>query len=188
MKQAQTNPHSIVSTQSISSVNLRKFSMNLGFSLLLTVTGMLFISGCHQKSSMSTQFVVVHESKYPDIDQTCKAIKSELERRGFNCKGVLNLNNSMAKHGMSLERQVRVIQFGRATSAHAMLKDSPEASALIPCGFGVYEGENGRCYISRLNRRLIGKMLGGTIATVMGRQIAEDLNAVLRDHVREGCH
>ena len=137
-----------------------------------------------ERPAQPEKMLTVHESKYQDVDQTCEALKSAIEAQGLTCKGILNLNRSMAKHGVHLDRQVRVVQFGRAVSAHAMLKDNPEASALLPCGLGVYEGDDGRVYISGINRALIGKMLGGTIASVIGEQVAQDLSKALQGHVR----
>ena len=126
----------------------------------------------------------VHESRYSDVDKTCEALSAAIETQGFTCKGILSLNNAMAKHGVHLDRQVRVVQFGRASSAHDILRDNPEASALMPCGFGVYEGDDGKCHISGINRVVIGKMLGGTVSEVMGGKVAQDLKAALHDHVR----
>jgi len=134
--------------------------------------------------AMPGMMLTVHESKYQDVEQTCEALKPAIEAEGFHCKGILNLNKAMAKHGVHLNRQVRVVQFGRAVSAHEMLEDNPEASALMPCGFGVYEGDDGRVHISGVNRGLIGKLLGGTIASVMGEKVAQDLRKALHDHVQ----
>jgi len=128
--------------------------------------------------------LTVHKSKYQDVEQTCEALKTAIEAEGFHCKGILNLNKAMAKHGVDLDRQVRVVQFGRAVSACEMLKDNPEASALMPCGFGVYEGDDGSVHISGMNRGLIGKMLGGTIASVMDEKVARDLRKALHEHVQ----
>jgi len=135
--------------------------------------------------AMPEGMLTIHESKYQDVDQTCEALKTAIEAEGFHCKGILNLNKAMAKHEVHLDRQVRVVQFGRAVSACEMLKDNPEASALMPCGFGVYEGSDGRVHISGVNRGLIGKMLGGTIASVMGDKVAPDLRKALHDHVQQ---
>lgn len=126
----------------------------------------------------------VRESRYGDVDKTCEAIRTAIETKGFHCKGILNLNNAMAKHGVHLDRQVRVVQFGRASFAHDILKDKPETSALMPCGFGVYEGDDGKCHISGLNRVVVGRILGGAVADVMGKKVAQDLSAALHDQIR----
>ena len=128
--------------------------------------------------------LTVHESKYEDVDQTCEALKAAIESQGLNCPAIRNLNKSMAKHGVHLDRQVRVVEFCKAEYAHDMLKDNPEVSALMPCAFGVYEGDDGKVHISGMNPGLIGKMFGGTIAKVMGERVAQDEARILETHVR----
>lgn len=144
---------------------------------LVTGTGLMALSGCQ---SMSGRMVTVHESKYQDVDRTCEALRAAIEAQGFTCKGVLNLNQSMAKHGVHLDRQVRVVQFGRAKYAHDMLADTPEVSAFMPCAFGVYEGDDGKVHISGMNRALMAQMFGGTVADVMGKRVARDEAAIFK--------
>jgi len=144
---------------------------------LVTGTGLMALSGCQ---SMSRRMVTVHESKYQDVDRTCEALRAAIEAQGFTCKGVLNLNQSMAKHGVHLDRQVRVVQFGRAKYAHEMLADTPEVSAFMPCAFGVYEGDDGKVHISGMNRALMAQMFGGTVADVMGKRVARDEAAIFK--------
>ncbi len=144
---------------------------------LVTGTGLMALSGCQ---SMSRRMVTVHESKYQDVDRTCEALRAAIEAQGFTCKGVLNLNQSMAKHGVHLDRQVRVVQFGRAKYAHDMLADTPEVSAFMPCAFGVYEGDDGKVHISGMNRALMAQMFGGTVADVMGKRVARDEAAIFK--------
>ena len=161
------------------------FMLAAGAVLIAGLSGCKSVLGALSgRRSASGGMVTVHQSKYQDVDQTCDALKPAIEAQGFGFKGILNLNNAMAKHGVHLDRQVRVVQFGRAVSAREMLKDYPAASAFMPCRFGVYEGDDGRVHISEMNRGCIGKMLGGTMATVMGGQVAEDLRKALRDHVK----
>ncbi len=152
--------------------------------LVLGVLAGAGLTGLIGWQAISSRMLDVYESKHGDVDKTCQALEVAIEAQGFTCKGILNLNKSMAKHGVHLDRQVRVVQFGRASSAHDMLKDNPEASALMPCGFGVYEGDDGKCHISGMNRGLIGKMLGGAVAEVMGERVADDLRTALHDQVR----
>ncbi|KPK51081.1 MAG: hypothetical protein AMK72_00585 [Planctomycetes bacterium SM23_25] len=129
---------------------------------------------------MPGRMVTVHESAYRDVDRTCEALRAAIEAQGFTCKGVLNLNQSMAKHGVHLDRQVRVVQFGRAEYAHDMLTDTPEVSAFMPCAFGVYEGDDGKIHVSGMNRALMAQMFGGTVADVMGKRVARDEAAIFK--------
>jgi uncharacterized protein (DUF302 family) len=128
--------------------------------------------------------LTVYETKYPDVDQACEALKAAIEAKGFTCKAILDLNGSMGKHGVRLDRQVRVVEFGKAAFAHDMLQDNPEVSGLLPCGFGVYEGNDERIYISHMNWGPVGTMLGGAIAEIMGEQVAQEMAEALQSHAR----
>ena len=46
----------------------------------------------------------------------------------------------------------------------------------MPLGIGVYEDKEGRVFIANLNVTLLGKMFGGAIAEVMGRDAGKDLS------------
>jgi len=144
---------------------------------LVTGTGLMALSGCQ---SMSGRMVTVRESAYRDVDQTCEALKAAIEAQGFHCKAILNLDQARAKHGVHLDRQVRVVQFGRAEYAHDMLADTPEVSAFMPCAFGVYEGDDGKVHVSGMNRALMARMFGGAVADVMGKRVARDEAAIFK--------
>jgi len=160
-----------------------KWKLHIIFLLVGLVTGAAVVALTSSQAAHGT-IVAVHQSKYADVDQASAALKAALEAEGFGCKGILNLNKSMAAHGVRHDRQVRVVQFGRAKYAHAMLTESPEVCVLLPCAFGVYEGADHRIYISSINRPLLGKMFGGTVAKVMDEQVAPDQAKVLSTNVQ----
>lgn len=130
----------------------------------------------HQK------LVTVHKSNYQDIDRTCAALQEAIEAEGLRCLNVRNTTQSVIKGGIPLDRQVRVIEWCKAQYAHDMLKGSPEVSVLLPCAFGVYRGDDGTVYVSALNMELVGKLLGGAVADVMGEQVSRNQAAILTAH------
>lgn len=143
--------------------------------------GLISLTGCH---SMSARTDRVFACKYDGIDQACEAIRTFIESQGLSYVATRNLNKSMAKHGVHLDRQVRVIEFCRADYAQHMLRHNPEICTLLPCTFGVYEGDDGHIYISTMNQRIMGDMFGGTVARVINEQVAQDEARVLDVHVR----
>jgi uncharacterized protein (DUF302 family) len=126
----------------------------------------------------------VHESKHGNIDRTCEALRAAIEAKGLKCLKIRDTTESVAKGGIQLDRQVRVIEWCKSQYAHDMLKDNPEVSALLPCAFGIYDGDDGKVYISALNMRLIGNVFGGSIARVMGGPVARKQAAILAAHTR----
>jgi len=159
-----------------------RWKLHVVFLLVGLMTGAVVVALIMSQATPGT-IVTVHQSKYADVDQASIALKAALEAEGFGCKGILNLNKSMAAHGVHHNRQVRIVQFGRAKYAHTMLTESPEVCVLLPCAFGVYEGNDRSIYISSIDRHMLSKMFGGTVAKVMGERVAPDQARVLDTNV-----
>jgi hypothetical protein len=49
----------------------------------------------------------------------------------------------------------------------------------MPCTIAVYESDDGKIYISKMNTGLMGKVFGGTIARVMGGCVSRDEAKIL---------
>ncbi len=136
-------------------------------------------------AAMPRMMLTVHQSKYPDVDKTCQELKMAIEAAGWSCPGIRDMNKSMAKHGVQHDRPVRIVELCRADYAHDVLGGNPEVSTLMPCAFGVYEGADGKVYISGMNTGLMGKMFGGTIAEVMGTKVSQDEEKILEGIVAQ---
>jgi len=130
-------------------------------------------------ATMPNMMLMVHQSKYPDVDLTCEKLKSAIETAGWTCPAIRDMNKSMAKLGVRHDRPVRIVELCQADYAHDILDGNPEVSTLMPCAFGVYEGADGKVYISGMNTGLMGKMFGGKIAEVMGNKVSQDEEKIL---------
>jgi uncharacterized protein (DUF302 family) len=86
----------------------------------------------------------------------------------------------MAKHQVVHESPIRIVELCKAPYAHEVLSEKPELATLMPCAYGVYEGADGKVYISAMNVGLMGKMFGGVVARVMGGQVAHDEHNILQ--------
>jgi uncharacterized protein (DUF302 family) len=130
--------------------------------------------------SMPGLMLTVHESKYSDVDRTCEELRKAIEANGWHCPAVRDMNQSMAKQGVQFDRPVRIVELCKADYAKRVLSRNPEVSTLMPCAWGVYEGPDGKVYISGMNMCLMGKIFGGTIAEVMGRDVSADEHRILQ--------
>jgi len=130
-------------------------------------------------AAMPRMMLTVHQSRYSDVDQTCEELKAAIEAAGWSCPAIRDMNKSMAKHGVQHDRPVRIVELCQADYAHDILGGNPEVSTLMPCAFGVYEGADGKVYISGMNTGLMGKMFGGKIAEVMGTEVSQDEEKIL---------
>jgi len=133
---------------------------------------------------MPSMMISVHESKYSTVEETCTKLKESIEKHGWACPGVRDMNKSMAKHGVTFPSSIRIVELCKANYAKDVLTTNPEVMTLMPCAYGVYEGEDGKIYISGMNMGLMGKMFGGNIAKVMGGSVSRDEEQILADVVR----
>ena len=95
------------------------------------------------------------------------------------------MNKAMAKSGVQMDNQVRIVELCNAKYAKDILTTNPEVSTLMPCAWGVYKGKDGKVYISGMNMGLMGKMFGGNIARVMGESVSQDEEKMLGGVIRE---
>jgi uncharacterized protein (DUF302 family) len=95
------------------------------------------------------------------------------------------MNKAMSKHGVNMDKQVRIVELCKAPYAKDVLLTNPEVSTLMPCAWGVYKGEDGKVYIAGMNMGLMGKMFGGNIAKVMGGAVAKDEHNMLKAVIAE---
>jgi len=135
--------------------------------------------------AMPGMMLVVHQSRYDSVEETCKQLKAAIETNGWKSPGIRDMNKTMAKHGVQMDKQVSIVDLCNAKYAKDVLTTNPEVSTLMPCAWGVYEGKNGKIYISGMNMGLMGKMFGGNVAKVMGGAVSKDEKLILNDVIRE---
>lgn len=109
------------------------------------------------------------------INDAVAAITNEAVRAGWVVASVLPLDETVRRHGDDAGRPVRVLKLCRADHAAAVLRDERAriAATLMPCSIAVYETAHG-VRISSMNARLMGQLMGGTIARVMSGPVARD--------------
>jgi uncharacterized protein (DUF302 family) len=134
---------------------------------------------------MPQMMLVVHESRFDTIEETCDQLKTAIEANGWSNPAIRDMNATMAKHGVVMERPVRIVELCQPHYAKDVLTTDPEVSTLMPCAWGVYEGDDGAVYITGMNMGLMGKMFGGNIAKVMGERVAADEQRMLAAVVQE---
>jgi len=81
---------------------------------------------------------------------------------------VHDLQASMSKFDYDV-KQVKVFELCHPDYASKILLESDEriVSSLMPCRVAIYEKDDGKVYISRMNTSLMAGMMGGLIKDVM---------------------
>ena len=85
--------------------------------------------------AMPSMMLVVHQSRYDTVEETCKQLKVAIEANGWRSPAIRNMNKDMAKHGVLMDRKVRIVELCNATYAKDILSTNPEVSTLIPCAW-----------------------------------------------------
>jgi len=142
------------------------------------VTGLVVVK------TMPGMMIVTRPSRL-GFEETVEAVQKGIEAQGWSSPATIDMNKSMAARGVTLEPQVRVVQLCKADYAKRVLETDRYVASLMPCAIAVYEGDDGRVYLSKMNTGLMGKMFGGTIAEVMGGSVARDEHAILEPVVAE---
>lgn len=145
-------------------------SLYVVFGVILGV----LLTGIVGWQSMPGMMLTTHQSRYDRVDETCLQLKAAIEESGWSNPAIRNMNLTMEKHGVTMERPVKIVELCNAEYAKEVLTTDPEVSTLMPCAWGVYEGDDGKVYITGMNMGLMGKMFGGNIARVMGGSVSMD--------------
>ena len=152
----------------------RREAIGRNLNLIIGLIAVALLTGLVGWQSMPGMMLVTHQSRYDTVEETCIQLKAAIEENGWNCPAVRDMNLTMEKHGVTMERPVKIVELCKAEYAKDVPLTNPEVSTLMPCAWGVYEGDDGRIYISGMNMGLMGKMFGGNIAKVMGGSVSKD--------------
>ncbi len=107
------------------------------------------------------------------VDETVECIRRNAVDQGWMVSRVRRLDESIRRHGGDDLQPVCLINVCQADHAHRILDESDQRiiSVMMPCTISVYE-KGGETCIGTMNGGLMGRMFGGTVAEVMGRQVA----------------
>jgi uncharacterized protein (DUF302 family) len=132
-------------------------------------------------AAMPSLMIVTKESKL-GFDETVAALEKRIPEHGWVISGgqPMDMNKSMAKHGVTLKPRVKIVKLCNAEYAKNVLTTDRHISCMMPCSMAVWEDDNGKVYLSEMNMGLMAKMFGGNIAKVMGRKVVHDEEEMLQ--------
>lgn len=132
---------------------------------------------------MPRMMIVVKESRY-DVEETVSKLTQAIEDAGWTVSQVSDMNAAMAKQDVAFVPKVQLVKLCKAGYAVKVLQDSRHIGCLMPCSIAVYEGDDGKTYLSEMNIGLMAKMFGGTIKKVMGGDVVRDEHKMLSGIVK----
>ena len=115
------------------------------------------------------------ESPY-GVEETVARIKQKAREQNWVVPGVTQIHKSISKHGGGELPPVMLVNICKPDYAYDILKedDNKIVSVFMPCTISVYQKSDGKTYIGTMNAGLLGKMFGGSVAEIMGEQVAAD--------------
>jgi len=130
--------------------------------------------------AMPSLMVVTRECKL-GFDETVAALEKRIPEQGWVVSGgqPIDMNKSMAKHGVTFKPRVKLLKLCKAEYAKSVLTSDRHISCMMPCSMAVWEGDDGKVYLSEMNMALMAKMFGGNIAKVMGKKVVHDEEKML---------
>ena len=123
--------------------------------------------------------MIVTKASDLGFDETVTALQEGISRAGWVCPVTLDFNASFAKQGVDMKPRVTIVELCKAQYAKDVLETDRYVSGIMPCSLGVWEGDDGKVYVSKMNTGLMGKLFGGNIARVIGQHVAGDEAAIL---------
>ena len=150
-----------------------------GAGLIGVVIGFV-LCGVVMFTAMPSMMIVTKECQL-GFDETIAALEKRIPEHGWIVSGgkAMDLNASLAKHGVDLGPRVKLVKLCNAEHAKSVLTTDRWVSCLMPCTMAVWEGDDGKVYLSEMNMGLMAKMFGGNIAKVMGGSVAREEKQIL---------
>ena len=122
---------------------------------------------------MPSMMIVTEECSL-GFDETVSALEKSITENGWVVSTVTDMNKSMSKHGVEFSPRVKLIKLCQPEYAKSVLETDRYISTMMPCTFSVWEDDEGKVHLSKMNMGLMAKLFGGNVARVMGGSVAEE--------------
>lgn len=143
---------------------------------------------------LSAPSLMILEDVSPnDYPNTVAQLEKSVVNAEWKIATTHDLQATMKKFNIEVA-PVKVFEICQPDHASKILNQSEEriVSSLMPCRIAVYEKKDGKTYISRMNTKLMGKMMDGIVPEVMAvaseeseRIISETLVKASNDPIAE---
>lgn len=139
--------------------------------ILVAVSGLvagILMTGLVAYKSAPGMMLNEAESKY-NFEQSVEKFEQTAKNMGWKIPTVHDMQKTMEVNGYRVPN-MKVFELCHPDHAYEILKLDNEriVSNMMPCRVSIYEKSDGKTYISWMNTAMMGNMMGGTIAKVMG--------------------
>ena len=130
-----------------------------------------------------SRIILTQESQF-GFEETVAALRKAIPQTGWNVSSVHDLCGGNYDPNLSLRPPVTLVSMCKAEYADVVLRTNPDAAAIMPCTFAVWQDQSGRAYISRMNASMIAQLFGGQVGYVLGEKVALDEKIILGDIIK----
>ncbi|MDD4880280.1 MAG: DUF302 domain-containing protein [Gallionellaceae bacterium] len=113
------------------------------------------------------------------FDETVTALGAAIARQGWKPGPIHDAQAAMAKSGAAAGKRMKVLEACPAGFNDQLAKASQGKLPPHPCRFTVFEGQDGKTYVMRLNSAFIAKGIEGEAGKMMSF-IGADEDAILK--------
>ncbi len=137
------------------------------FGIAGLVAGMILTGFLAYKSAPSMMLKEA-ESNY-NFDRSVEVFTQTAEQMGWSIPTVHDMKETMANFGYDV-LNAKVFELCHPEHAVRILERDDEriVSSMMPCRVSIYEKSDGKTYVSWMNTAMMGNMMGGIVADVMG--------------------
>lgn len=144
--------------------------------ICITVVTMVFV--------MPSLMLETYEATL-EYDEMIEALQGRVLQAGWVVSGVKEMNQSLAKEGVEFEPRVTLFSICQPQYAESILTTDRDISVMMPCKFCLWEGDDGKVYLTKMNTGLMGKLFGGNVAKVMGGSVTADEERILEGLLKD---
>ena len=151
---------------------MKKLILALGFVVGVLVSAVSFYL-------LAPQLMINEDTSRFDHATTVQKISESAKGRGWSIPTMHHIDKTVAKAGFNIA-PVTVIELCKKELAGKVLAkaENRKVSSMMPCRVSVYEDDNGKVVVSRMNTALVSKLFGTEVAMVM-EQATDETEAVL---------
>jgi len=118
--------------------------------------------------------ILEDQSKY-NFEETVTKFEKSVKDHGWKMPAVHDLQKTMTKFGYDV-KSVKVFELCHPDHAKKILEANDEriVSSMMPCRVAIYEKNDGKTYVSRMNSALMAKTMSKLIDEVMAVASSEN--------------
>ena len=121
-----------------------------------------------QSTEMKKMEVMIENQSRFGFAETMDVLSRQIEENGWKITATHDLQQTMKKNGKEI-LPVKVIELCNPDHAYNILSKDEllNVSPMLPCRISVYEKNDGKTYVSRMNAPAFASMIGGDAADTM---------------------